>query len=162
MRAKGQVESPFVFAEEAAILEEKTSLTAAQFANEISSDEGRLLSLKTANNRCVFYQKGYCSVYAHRPLDCRIFPFDIIENANQEFYWIVYLDLCPIDFSYERYFGSAKSLFDGYNLSTTQLHHFAAHGAEIMRRHRHEVLERVTFNAEDGWSKAIPPLERQG
>ena len=40
-------------------------------------------------------KKGLCSVYDKRPTDCRLFPFDII-NENNEFYWAIYKTECPI------------------------------------------------------------------
>ncbi|MGA9998012.1 MAG: YkgJ family cysteine cluster protein [Pyrinomonadaceae bacterium] len=46
------------------------------------------------HNRCVFLdQKGKCSIYAQRPLDCRLFPLDIIEEDG-EYYWCVFTT-CP-------------------------------------------------------------------
>jgi Fe-S-cluster containining protein len=46
------------------------------------------------HDRCVFLDReGKCSIYDLRPLDCRLFPLDIIEE-NGEYYWCVFTT-CP-------------------------------------------------------------------
>lgn len=46
------------------------------------------------HNRCVFLDpKGKCSIYERRPLDCRLFPLDIIEEGG-DYYWCVFTT-CP-------------------------------------------------------------------
>lgn len=43
---------------------------------------------------CVFLNKsGRCEVYANRPLECRIFPFDV-QEMNGTLFWVVW-DVCP-------------------------------------------------------------------
>jgi len=45
---------------------------------------------KNNSNECFFWdsQKECCSIYEHRPFDCRLFPFDIHE-INGQFMWVV-------------------------------------------------------------------------
>ena len=50
-------------------------------------------SIKTINNVCFFYQNGKCQIYDKRPLDCRLYPFDIIEKENK-YYLILYKLKC--------------------------------------------------------------------
>ncbi|HEX8737695.1 MAG TPA: YkgJ family cysteine cluster protein [Pyrinomonadaceae bacterium] len=47
------------------------------------------------HNRCAFLdrQTGKCRIYDARPLDCRLFPLDIIEEDG-EYYWCVFTT-CP-------------------------------------------------------------------
>lgn len=42
---------------------------------------------------CGFYDGGSCSVYEKRPLDCRLFPFDLFEKDGDLFVGIY--TLCP-------------------------------------------------------------------
>lgn len=42
---------------------------------------------------CHYVKKGYCSIYPSRPLDCRLFPLDIVEERGK-FYWCIYT-VCP-------------------------------------------------------------------
>lgn len=46
---------------------------------------------KPNTNHCIFYdnEKKCCTIYEHRPLDCRMYPFDV-EVINGEPWWIVY------------------------------------------------------------------------
>jgi hypothetical protein len=42
---------------------------------------------------CKFAKDGKCHAYASRPLDCRLFPLDIIEE-NGKYYWCIFT-ICP-------------------------------------------------------------------
>lgn len=42
---------------------------------------------------CMFLENGRCSVYEKRPLECKIFPFDI-EEIGKNLMWIVW-EFCP-------------------------------------------------------------------
>lgn len=60
--------------------------------------EGGIACL-SLGERCPFVQPGGCGCYERRPLDCRLFPLDIIEEDSAEtgesvYGWVVY-DLCP-------------------------------------------------------------------
>ena len=46
---------------------------------------------KPNSNQCIFFdgEKKQCMIYENRPLDCRMYPFDI-EVINGEPWWIVY------------------------------------------------------------------------
>ena len=46
------------------------------------------------NGACMFLKNGVCSVYSQRPLECRIFPFDI-ELTGNKFMWILW-EICPV------------------------------------------------------------------
>jgi Fe-S-cluster containining protein len=43
--------------------------------------------------RCRYAQEDRCSMYKDRPLDCRLFPLDIIEEDG--IYWWVIFTTCP-------------------------------------------------------------------
>jgi len=46
------------------------------------------------HDKCPFLdQNGKCKIYEMRPLDCRLFPLDIIEE-NGEYFWCVFT-ICP-------------------------------------------------------------------
>lgn len=42
-----------------------------------------------------------CDVYSQRPIDCRLFSFDLLKK-NGKFFWIVWNIGCPIIKSYSR------------------------------------------------------------
>jgi len=51
--------------------------------------DDNLYKLRLNNNECIFLKSGRCSIYTHRPLDCRLFPFDIIKK-DSKYYLILY------------------------------------------------------------------------
>lgn len=56
-----------------------------------------LYRLKVEDNTCIFFRNGKCVIYDIRPLDCRLFPFDIIKD-NDKYYLILYkLECINID-----------------------------------------------------------------
>jgi len=140
----GQVEAPFVLHSEVAAIEAASGIPAAAFSDSVYSPSGvRTSELRTVSNHCYFYRSGKCAVYSMRPLDCRLFPFDIVENSAKELWWIVYLDLCPKLFSYEDYFGDAKQTFVEAAWNLDELRLLASHKSEVMAIHRHIFIERV-------------------
>lgn len=50
----------------------------------------KAINKKKNSTECIFWdkQKG-CSIYNHRPFDCRAYPFDILK-INGKLHWIVY------------------------------------------------------------------------
>lgn len=51
----------------------------------------KAINKKENSTQCVFWdaEKKNCSIYEHRPFDCRAYPFDII-LINDKYHWIVY------------------------------------------------------------------------
>lgn len=58
-------------------------------------EKKRLIGIND-NFPCKFLSdKGLCKIHSQRPIDCRIFPFDIVE-IKKEFFWAYYQTNCPI------------------------------------------------------------------
>jgi len=152
-RELGQVEAPFALEREVGSIAARTGMNIGEFSQVHDGETGeKIRSLRSNGNQCIFYKEHRCSIYAFRPFDCRIFPFDIFENSDGSFYWILYLDLCPREFSiparYQSHFESAKRVLLQMRLSKTELHEFASYG-NAMKQHRYKILERVVL-AGDG------------
>ncbi len=48
----------------------------AMYCRDVNTGMGRQLSLREKSNKdCIFWKDGGCSVYAHRPEQCRTYPF---------------------------------------------------------------------------------------
>jgi Fe-S-cluster containining protein len=140
----GEMESPFLLQREADAISTAKGIAKEKFINaELKPDGVESLSIKPNNGKCFFYEDGTCSVYQNRPLDCRLFPFDMIQDASGNLYWIVYEELCPAKFDFRRYFHSAKRLVKQSNYSLDELRAFAEHGAEVMLRHTYKIIELV-------------------
>lgn len=137
---------------EADAIETATELQRSEFA-DLVKDASEVKSIKVKGGHCYFYNRtnGHCNIYDHRPFDCRMFPFDIIKHHNGDFFWILYVELCPIKFRIEnvcnRYFMGAKRLFARLNMSPLTLERFATQSSEIMKRHKYKILEEVRFNS---------------
>jgi len=54
-----------------------------------------LYTLKTIDDRCIFYKDDRCIIYNDRPLDCKLYPFDIIKKDNK--YLLILYKLKCID-----------------------------------------------------------------
>lgn len=74
---------------------------------EILSDN--LFRLKLSDNDCIFFKNGKCSIYGARPLDCKLFPFDIIKH-DLKYYLIIYKLRCINDEQYAQNFELLDSL----------------------------------------------------
>lgn len=51
--------------------------------------DDNLYKIRLSNNKCIFLENGRCSIYNHRPVDCRLYPFDIIKK-DYKYYLILY------------------------------------------------------------------------
>ncbi len=140
----GEVESPPLLNGEERLIAAETGLDVSAFAEATAAS---VLAVKRGNNCCYFYKNGRCAIYAVRPFDCKIFPFDIIEH-DDEFYWIVYLDLCPPEVGFSVKVGdfkAAKQFLRDANIRRADLAAFVRYGREVMAPHRYKLLEPVTL-----------------
>ena len=51
--------------------------------------DDNLYKIRLNNNECIFLKNGRCQVYDYRPLDCKLYPFDIIKK-NSKYYLVLY------------------------------------------------------------------------
>ena len=92
------------------------------------------LKKKTNSTHCVFWDENKgCSIYEHRPFDCKLFPFDIY-LIEGEYHWIVYS--CNPDSDWKWCEGHLELLEkdDGFN----------------------DIMENIETYSDLGWQKAIP------
>ena len=102
MRTNGSIDNAIVFNEEIEQIEKHSGVDREEFL-QIGRypEDGPYQTLKHEGDEgCFFFKKGRCEIYPVRPLDCRLFPFDIIEDDDGKLRWILYTDLCPIKFDY--------------------------------------------------------------
>jgi uncharacterized protein len=87
------VDSPPVFSTDFNKLE-KIGKSSDEYIKYLKLAEGKYLTQikkKPNTNQCVFFdsEKKQCGIYENRPLDCRMYPFDV-EVIDGEPWWIVY------------------------------------------------------------------------
>lgn len=69
----------------------------------VTTEEARRLGIERVDRRadgaCSFYLEGCCTVYALRPLECRLFPLDLL-MVNGSIHWVRW-DQCPDSARYQ-------------------------------------------------------------
>ena len=100
------VDSPMILPNEAAEISKATGEEINKFAKLIDfskiHNDNTLKSLyqmnrQTNSTSCHFYKDCKCTIYDIRPIDCRIFPYDIKLENDGNYYLVYYLtDNCEI------------------------------------------------------------------
>ena len=114
MRKNTSIDNAIVFNEEIDQIEKYSGKSRKDFL-QIGRypEEGPFQTLKHEGaSGCYFHKNGRCEIYPVRPLDCRFFPFDIIEDEEDNLRWIIYTDLCPVDFDYRESYRQLRGFFD--------------------------------------------------
>ena len=114
MRTNSPIDNAIVFNEEIEQIEKYSGVDRGEFLQiGRHPEDGPYQTLKHEGDEgCFFFKSGRCEIYPVRPLDCRFFPFDIIEDNEDNLRWIIYTDLCPVDFDYRESFQNLKACFD--------------------------------------------------
>ena len=149
MRAYSSIDNAVVFNEEIDQIEKISRVSRIDFL-QIGrySEDGPYQTLKQNGiGGCYFYKGGRCEIYSVRPLDCRFFPFDIIEDDEDNLRWIIYRDLCPVDFDYVESFQKLKAFFD---LSRELALAYSRANAPGMELNRYVVLDPVYPDSDSG------------
>lgn len=105
----GDIEAPLLCLDDVLAIQAGTGLPAEAFSVETSPNDS-IRWMLAGENGCHFYRGGKCEIYSARPIDCRLFPFDVRENKEGELVLIVYSSLCPVGFDAAQYVGHAKNL----------------------------------------------------
>ncbi|MBT4049504.1 MAG: hypothetical protein HOB18_08195 [Nitrospina sp.] len=105
VKRNGSVDAPVVFDSDM----EALSLNSDDYSEVKHYGNYKARAIHTNGDGCYFFQGGKCTVYDRRPIDCRLFPLDIIEKEGR-LIWIAYKNLCPVEFNPEDYLEDAKSL----------------------------------------------------
>jgi len=66
-----------LLSKEAKKIEKITGMRLSGFADSVSSPKPFKYVMKKKNRKCVFLKSGACSIYRHRPLICKFYPFSV-------------------------------------------------------------------------------------
>jgi Fe-S-cluster containining protein len=93
----GLIERAVLTPSEKARIERVTGISARDFAADLDGDGfGCSEIIARPDGRCTFLDDNkMCTIYDLRPIDCRLFPFDIAE-LDGRYYWIVYDKFCQL------------------------------------------------------------------
>jgi len=72
------IDNPWMTSQEHDLIMKRHSIS---FATKVAKN---FYTLNTKKGSCIFY-KGGCSIYDIRPLDCRLYPFDVAEKKGRIF-----------------------------------------------------------------------------
>ena len=145
IRSDGPIVPPFLFSGEVEKIARLTGLSAEQVVvAKRGEDAEEFEVLRSTEPGCIFNAGGLCQIYANRPIDCRLFPFDVHERADGRLVWVVYTDLCPVSFDYNRYFPGVKMLLRKAGLSESEVRRYSRYGKRMYNEHVIE-LEEVEF-----------------
>jgi len=70
-------------------------LTTRRFQNKT------IFLLRKKGKKCIFLKNNKCQIYAKRPFNCKMFPFDITK-INGKYFWIIW-DFCIFPKNKEKY-----------------------------------------------------------
>lgn len=101
-----QVDSPMLLPNEAETISKKMQIPKEDFCNKVDlaklnndyslKDLYQMKRIKE-DNSCYFYRNNQCTIYDIRPIDCRIFPYDIKLEKDGNYYLVYYKsDKCQI------------------------------------------------------------------
>lgn len=93
------VDSPMMLPNEAEEISKKTNLNKDDFSKKVEFSKmyndntlKDLYQLKRQkhNNNCIFYKDNKCTIYDIRPIDCKLFPYDIKLEKDGNYYLVYY------------------------------------------------------------------------
>ena len=123
----GTVDAPVLLPEEASRIQELSQLSQENFSQDLHDSSFRQMR---AANGCPFFRNGRCDIYEVRPVDCRLFPVDIMEREDGMLVWIVYTRICPIRFDPKRLLQHAESLLPVLQGKARAYARIAMHGMD--------------------------------
>jgi len=92
---EAKVRMVHIFRSEAEHISKETSMNLEEFVDKIDGFAPYLYQIKkTSNRKCVFFKDNLCSIYKHRPLICRFYPFQL-RNLRHNKYVFSYTNECP-------------------------------------------------------------------
>lgn len=146
IRHQGPIVPPFLFGGEVTRIGERSGIQAEMVADIRHDHLGRSFqTLRSTNPGCIFHVDGLCQIYRDRPIDCRLFPFDVHETVDGRLFWVVYTKLCPVNFDYKPYLSGVKALLKEANISETEMRQYSHYGKRMYDEDIIE-LEEVDFS----------------
>lgn len=94
-----EIDSPMLLPNEVETISKEMKVSKDEFCNRINFAEiNKDYSLKDLyqmkriqkDNSCYFYRNNKCTIYSIRPIDCRIFPYDIKLEKDGNYYLVYY------------------------------------------------------------------------
>ena len=117
----------------------------------INNKEVYAVKKKEHSNQCIFWDGniGGCQIYDSRPIDCRLYPFDIL-YVNDSYHWIVYSCNKNSDWVWSEEYLQILENDDGFNDLMKNITIFSEHTKMILpnesQKTPYVVLRKVRWN----------------
>ena len=118
---------------------------------EINGEQISAIKKKEGSTECVFWDSdtGGCTIYESRPMDCRLYPFDIL-YVNNSYQWIVYSCNKDSDWSWSEDHLKSLENDDGFDELMKNLDVFSEHTKMILpsesEKTPYTILRKVNWN----------------
>ncbi len=106
----GSIGNPVLLSEDVEKIEQHSGISRDAFSTCSDRIEHGTRVMKSDSKGCHFCENGNCAIYPVRPLDCRLFPIDVMEKSNGDVVWIAYTATCPVAFDIAACLEQAKNL----------------------------------------------------
>ena len=156
VKPNGRIEVPILLHGEAKKIEK--SLKKEQYNFSITREDlgNGVKIIRTDSKGCYFYRHGKCDIYEIRPLDCRLFPFDIIEE-NGSLILIGYKSLSPFPLSKDLYVQNLEKAESVLPFFKEDIYTYARMIFPVMDRE--PFIELAEIQISDGVFQGLIPLE---
>ena len=143
---------PLVFSKDLEKLKKKDSQYVKHLKTvEINGKQVFAIKKKEDSTECVFWDGdiGGCKIYESRPIDCRLYPFDILYTENA-YHWIVYSCNVNSDWTWSENYLQTLEQDDGFDDLMNNLDLFSEHTKMVLPseidKTPYKVLRKVNWN----------------
>lgn len=98
---------------------------------------------RMSNGNCMFLQNGACTTYKNRPIECRLYPFDILLVDN-EYTWVLWNIACSDHYTKDEMLEVVKN-FESYVLHDVRFDYvkqYVSHHS-IMQPEKYNSYEKI-------------------
>lgn len=106
---------------------------------------------KKNSTECVYWDAdlGGCTIYESRPIDCRLYPFDIM-NIDNSYHWIVYTCNAKSDWTWTENYLKILEKDEGFDELMNNIDLFSEHTKMILptesEKTPYEILRKINWN----------------
>ena len=124
---------PLVFPKELDLIKKNYSYSDYLKTIEINGESVTAIKKKENSTECVFWNSstGGCKIYEFRPMDCRLYPFDI-QYVDGSYHWIVYSCNENSDWSWSEIQLKSLECSVGFDDLMTNIDFFSEHTKMIL------------------------------
>jgi len=118
---------------------------------KINGVDVKAVKKKENSLECVYWDSdlGGCTIYESRPIDCRLYPFDIL-NIENSFYWIVYTCNPDSDWKWSEDYLKLLENDDGFDDLIKNITFFSDHTEMILpnesKKTPYIVLRKINYD----------------